>query len=60
MLLTTDDNVENAIRTYNHASKNNVTVGIPIFTKLVIDKLYHLKLYAAFQSNRFKNVKTKV
>lgn len=60
VLFTTDNNVENAIRTYNHASKNNVKVAVPIFTKLVMGKLYHVTFYAAFQSHRCKIVKTKV
>lgn len=60
MLLTMDENVEYAVRTYNHTSKNNVTVAVPIFTKLIIDKVYHVTFYPAFLSNRSKNVKTKV
>jgi hypothetical protein len=55
-----DLNVETAVRTYNNTSKSNVTVAVPIFTKFIFDKRYHVTLYAAFESNRFKNVKTKV
>jgi hypothetical protein len=47
MLFTTDNNVGNVISTYNHASKNNVSVAVQIFTKRMMGKLYHVKFYAA-------------
>ena len=37
-----------------YASKNNVTVAVPIFKKLIIDKSYHMTFCAIFQSNHFK------
>jgi len=47
MLFTTDNNVGNVISTYNHASKNNVSVAVQIFTKRMMGKLYHVTFYAA-------------